>query len=220
MFQMKLWRHWREVFDLIVANSEPVKSRLIAEGIEPVEVVPNGIAPREPRPPLSGRPTVVFAGRLVQEKGVDVLLRAFSTVVQQIPEARLVICGEGPERASIEKLRDQLGLEQSVSVAGFRPHDEVEKILREAWAVAIPSIWEEPFGQVAVEAMSNGVAVVASSSGGLGRIVRDGETGFLVSRGMRPHLRQLCCDSSEIASWPSAPAGPATSSPSPNSVKQ
>ena len=88
MFQMKLWRHWRGVFDVIVANSEPVRRRLIAEGIEPVEVVPNGVAQRQPRPPLSGKPTVAFAGRLVREKGVDVLLRAFAKVVQQIHSLR------------------------------------------------------------------------------------------------------------------------------------
>jgi glycosyltransferase involved in cell wall biosynthesis len=183
MFQMKLWRHWRGVFDLVVANSEPVRRRLIAEGIEPVEVVPNGVAQRQPRPPLSGKPTVAFAGRLVREKGVDVLLRAFAKVVQQIPEARLVVCGDGPERVSIEMLAAQLGLAPCVAMLGFRPNEEVERIFREAWAVAIPSIWEEPFGQVAIEAMMNGVAVVASSSGGLGGIVRDGQTGFLVPPG-------------------------------------
>lgn len=183
MFQMKLWRHWRGVFDLIVANSEPVKRRLLAEGIEPVEVIPNGIRPRPPRPQLSVKPTIAFAGRLVREKGLDVLLRAFTKVVQQIPEARLVVCGQGPKHAHIEKLTAELGLGQSVSIAGFRPHEEVERIFREAWAVAIPSIWEEPFGQVAIEAMINGVAVVASGSGGLGGIVRDGQTGFLVRPG-------------------------------------
>lgn len=183
MFQMKLWRHWRGVFDLVIANSEPVKCRLLAEGIRPVEVVLNGIAPRPPRPPLSDRPTVAFAGRLVREKGVDVLLRAFTKVLPQIPEARLVVCGQGPEYAHIERLTAKLGLARSVSLLGFRSTDEVAQLFREAWAVAVPSIWEEPFGHVAIEAMMNGVAVVASSSGGLGRIVRDGQTGFLVPPG-------------------------------------
>lgn len=183
MFQMKLWRHWRGVFDLVVANSEPVRRRLIAEGVKPVEVIPNGIRPRAPRSQLSVKPTVAFAGRLVREKGVDVLLRAFAKVVQQIPEARLVICGDGPERVAIEKLAAQFGLTPCVSMLGFQPNEEVQRVFREAWAVAIPSIWEEPFGQVAIEAMINGVAVVASGSGGLGGIVRDGQTGFLVRPG-------------------------------------
>ena len=49
--------------------------------------------------------------------------------------------------------------------------------------MAVPSIWEEPFGHVAIEAMMNGVAVVASDSGGLGEVVREGQTGFLVQPG-------------------------------------
>jgi glycosyltransferase involved in cell wall biosynthesis len=183
MFQMKLWRHWRGVFDLVVANSEQVRRRLVAEGIEPVEVVPNGVRSREPRTSLSPEPTVAFAGRLVREKGADVLLCAFAKVVQQIPKARLVIYGDGPQRAAIEKLAAQFGLTACVSMRGFRSNEEVERVSREAWAVAVPSIWEEPFGQVAIEAMMNGVAVVASDAGGLGRIVHDGQTGFLIQPG-------------------------------------
>ena len=183
MLQMKLWRRWRNVFNLIVANSEPVKRRLLAEGIEAVKVVPNGVPPRQLRTPLSGGPTVVFAGRLVREKGVDILLRAFAKVVQQIRDAQLVVCGDGPERANVEKLTNDLGIARSVSITGFLPHEEIERMFREAWAVAIPSTWEEPFGVVAIEAMMNGAAVAASASGGLGQIVLDGETGFLVPRG-------------------------------------
>jgi glycosyltransferase involved in cell wall biosynthesis len=183
MFQMKLWRHWREVFNLIIANSEPVRRRLIAEGIEPVEVLLNGIAPRPMRPPLSATPTVVFAGRLVREKGVDILMRAFAKVTREIPEARLVVCGDGPERPQIEKLVAELGLASSVSMLGFLPGEEVERVFRQAWVVAVPSIWEEPFGHIAIEAMMNGVAVIASSSGGLGQILRDGQTGLLVPPG-------------------------------------
>jgi glycosyltransferase involved in cell wall biosynthesis len=183
MFQMKLWRRWRRVFDLIITNSNAVKLRLLAEGIGPAEVVPNGVTHRLPRPPFSDKPTIAFAGRLVREKGADVLLRAFAKVVQQIPEARLILCGQGPERAHIEKLTAELGLAQSVSITGFRPHEEIERIFRESWVVAIPSIWEEPFGQVTLEAMSNSVAVVASRLGGLEEIVRNGQTGFLVQRG-------------------------------------
>jgi glycosyltransferase involved in cell wall biosynthesis len=200
MFQMKLWRRWRGVFDLIVANSESVRLRLIAEGIEPVKVIPNGVKPREARSAMSPDPTVAFAGRLVREKGVGVLLRAFAKVVQNIPTARLVICGDGPERTSIERLAAVLNLTGSVSMLGFRPNEEVERLFREAWVVAVPSIWEEPFGHVVIEAMMNGIAVVASGSGGLGEIVRDGQTGFLVQPGdsdaLAAALLTLLCNSS------------------------
>jgi glycosyltransferase involved in cell wall biosynthesis len=183
MIQLKLWRRWRDVFDLIVANSEAVRDRLIAEGVEPVEVVSNGVEACEARSAMCSEPTAVFAGRLVREKGVEILLRAFAKVVQQVAGARLIICGEGPARVSIEKLAAELGLTGCVTVSGFATNEEIERIFREAWVVAIPSIWEEPFGHVAIEAMMNGVAVVASNTGGLGRVVRDTQTGFLVKPG-------------------------------------
>ena len=182
MMQMKLWRRWRGVFDLIVANSVPVQERLLAEGIGPVEVLPNGFPAREPRSRLSSVPAIAFAGRLVREKGVDVLLRAFGMVKRQISAAKLLILGDGPERRAIESLITELG-HNTVEMLGFQPMEEVERIFRESWVVAVPSIWQEPFGQVAIEAMMNGVAVVASASGGLSQIVRHGETGFLVPPG-------------------------------------
>ena len=183
MLQMKLWRRWRGVFDLIVANSEPVRDRLIAEGVQPVEVVLNGVEPCEARSTMSPAPTVVFAGRLVREKGVDVLLHAFAKVVEQVGNARLIICGDGPERMAIERTMTELNLTGCVSMTGFGSNEEVKRIFRKAWVVAVPSVWEEPFGHVAIEAMMNGVAVVASNTGGLGAIVRDDQTGFLVEPG-------------------------------------
>lgn len=183
MFQMNLWRRWRNVFDLIVANSEALRRRLINEGIAPVEVVLNGVKETPGRPPLKTPPTAVFAGRLVREKGVDLLLRAFAMVTPKIPEARLIICGEGPERLRLEELVLELNLSACVSMRGLQPHQEVARMFGEAWAVAVPSRWEEPFGLVALEAMMAGAPVVASHSGGLAEIVRDGQTGFLVPPG-------------------------------------
>lgn len=180
MLQMKLWRHWLDAFNLIVANSEAVKRRLIAEGIEPIEVVWNGIPIRLPRPPLSSPPTVAFAGRLVWEKGVDVLLQAFAKVVSQIPEARLLLAGDGPERDAIASLIAELELQGSVSLLGHLSRPEMEHHFATAWVQVVPSRWAEPFGIVAAEAMMRGTAVIASSSGGLTEIVQDGKTGFLV----------------------------------------
>ncbi|HEY4281747.1 MAG TPA: glycosyltransferase family 4 protein [Chthoniobacterales bacterium] len=183
MCQMKLWRRWQNVFDLIVANSSAVRQRLLAEGIGPVEVISNGLEVSEPRPSAPTIPTIAFAGRLVREKGVDVLLRAFAIVRKQIPNARLVICGDGPERASIADLIGTLGVGDAVSMLAFLPVDEVIKVFRNASVVAIPSIWEEPFGQVAIEAMMNGLPVVASNGGGLKDIIAHEQTGLLVPPG-------------------------------------
>jgi glycosyltransferase involved in cell wall biosynthesis len=201
MLQMKLWRRWRDVFDLIVANSHATKQRLLAEGIEPVDVLWNGVPPRAMRPPLPSQPTVVFAGRLVWEKGIDVLLHAFSQIRRQIPAARLLIAGEGPERANLETLVATLGLRESVTLLGRLPRAQLEHVCEGAWVQVVPSRWDEPFGIVAAEASMRGTAVIASSSGGLAEIVQDGRTGYLTPPGeegpLADALRKLLSDRDE-----------------------
>ena len=183
MIQMKLWWRWRKAFKLFVAISEAVKNRLTIEGIGPVEVVRPGVLVRSPSRTRAPQPTVVFVGRLVREKGVDVLIRAFTKVVAQMPEARLLIAGDGPELNSLNMLINKMGVSSHVTMLGHLSHPEMECLFDGAWVQAVPSLWAEPFGLVAVEAMMRGTAVVASDSGGLTEIVRDGEAGFLVPPG-------------------------------------
>jgi glycosyltransferase involved in cell wall biosynthesis len=183
MLQMRLWRQWRDVFDRIVANSEHTRSRLIADGVEPVEVIPNGVPEQPPRPRLSGPPTVAFAGRLSREKGADVLLRAFVGIVRRTPEARLLLAGTGPEQGALRARVSELGLDGHVTLLGHLAQPEIQSRFAGAWVQAVPSFWEEPFGLVAAEAMMRGTAVVASHAGGLSEIVRHGRTGFLVPPG-------------------------------------
>jgi glycosyltransferase involved in cell wall biosynthesis len=179
MMQMRLWRRWRDVFDVVVANSDAVRGRLLAEGIEPVEVIPNGVPVRPGRGPLADPPTVVYAGRLVPEKGVDVLVRAFAGALEEVPEARLTIAGDGPAAGALRGLVRTLGMGDCVEMTGRLPRRELERRFEGAWVQAVPSRWEEPFGIVAAEAMMRGTAVVASATGGLLEIVEE-SCGLLV----------------------------------------
>lgn len=183
MMQMNLWQYWRDAFNLIVANSEAVKQQLIAEGISPIEVVWNGIPVRPARSALTAPPTVAFAGRFVPEKGIDILLSAFAEVVQQIPEARLLVAGDGAERDCILTLIQSLNLDANVSLLGHLSRSDLEQSFSTAWVQVVPSRWAEPFGIVAAEAMMRGTAVIASRAGGLAEIVRDRQTGLLVPPG-------------------------------------
>jgi glycosyltransferase involved in cell wall biosynthesis len=182
MLQMFLWRKWRGAFTLIVTPSNVVRQRLMDEGIAPVQVVPNGQPIVPARPPLASPPVVAFAGRLVPIKGVDVLVRAFALVRAKIPTARLLIAGDGPERARLARLIQQLDLADGVSMTGNLSRSEMETLFAAAWVQAVPSL-TEVFGNVAAEAMMRGTAVVASRVGGLSELVNDGETGLLVPPG-------------------------------------
>jgi glycosyltransferase involved in cell wall biosynthesis len=183
MAQRGLLRRWLSAFDRILAIGEGVERHLRADGIDGVQLFPNAIPDLPARPPLVGPPLVAFAGRLTREKGVDVLLRAFASTRRRIPEARLVVAGEGPERARLEGLAHDLGLAGHATFAGKLARTELERMLAGAWAQALPSIWREPFGNAAGEALMRGTALVASETAGVARLIDDPEAAVLVAPG-------------------------------------
>jgi glycosyltransferase involved in cell wall biosynthesis len=119
----------------------------------------------------------------VKEKGTEVLLRAFALVVARIPEARLLLVGDGPQRESLKQLITNLNIGANVVMPGQMPLLEMEAIFSRAWVQVVPSLWAEPFGLITANAMMRGTAVVASATGGSIDIVKQGETGFLVPPG-------------------------------------
>lgn len=183
MLQQHLWQRWSNVFDSVVANSDSVKQVLQQSGIDVKEVIWHGVPIRPLRPSISSPPTVVFAGRLVPEKGVKLLIQAFAKVITQIPTAQLLIAGTGEEEEYLKQMIIDLELTTSVRLLGYLPRQELEDYFARAWVQAVPSLWSEPFGMVAAEAQMRGTAVVASDSGGLREIVKHGETGFLFPTG-------------------------------------
>ena len=164
----------------VVACSRWVQQELATSGIA-ADVIhwPAPPPSREFARKPSRDPIFVFCGRLDVEKGIGLLLRAFARLHAQIPSASLRIVGQGPERPNLERAAQTLGIEGSVSFLGWLSPPEIENQLSEAWASLVPSLWAEPFGLVAIEAIMRGVPVIASVSGGLGEIVEQGVTGLL-----------------------------------------
>ena len=111
----------------------------MAEGVAVDDVIWPGTPARGDRPPPSVQPTVAAAGRLVREKGMDVLLRAFARVAARLPHARLMIAGDGPERGALMRLRDDLGLAARIDLLGQLEPDDLERRLGGAWVHALPS---------------------------------------------------------------------------------
>lgn len=184
--QMAMDRAWGGHLTRVVAISRVVAERLTQFGAphlrSPAVVYP-GTPVVSPRNQLGREPTVFTACRLVPEKGVDVLLRAFGAIAAKYPTARLIVAGDGQARPALERLAVDLHLTERVTFAGPLSHAETIDRMRSAWAVCVPSRWEEPFGMIAAEAQMNGVAVIASRTGGLAEIVEDGLTGHLVPPG-------------------------------------
>jgi glycosyltransferase involved in cell wall biosynthesis len=180
MAQMNLLGRWRHVMDRVVACSESLRSRLLEGGFQSVEVIPFGVPNRPLRPPVEEPPSAVFVGRMVPEKGVDILLRAFRHALRELPSARLHIAGAGPEEMALRSLAVEIGLADSVTFHGWLSPERIEHLCARAWVQLVPSVWEEPFGLVAAEAGARGTAAVVSDVGGLAEIVVQDETGLLV----------------------------------------
>jgi glycogen(starch) synthase len=153
-------------------------------------VILNGIPePAAPVQPLRFDPPVLLClGRLDPLKGFDIALRAFASLATRWPGARLVIAGDGPARAELEQLTRELDLSARVVFRGWVAPDAVAAEIGSASLVLVPSLWNEPFGLVAVEAALAGRPLIASRKGGLVEIVRDGATGVLVPAGDAPAL--------------------------------
>jgi glycosyltransferase involved in cell wall biosynthesis len=194
MLQLRLFRRWQHVIDRYIAISGAVKQRMDAEGVGPSTVVYNAIADRPARPHIAESPLIVYAGRLAKSKGVDVLLRAMAQLVRHRPDAQLLIAGRGPEQESLETLVQSLNLQAHVTFLGHLPRAEMEQRFEPAWVQVVPSIWEEPFGNVVTEAMMRGTVVIASRVGGIQEIVRDGIDGVLVPPNEVEALAQALCE--------------------------
>jgi glycosyltransferase involved in cell wall biosynthesis len=168
----------------VLACSRWMAEQLRANGIA-ADAVALPVPPPEPtyRRAPSRDPVFLYCGRLNWEKGVDLLLHAFARVFPQRPAARLRILGGGSRQPVLQRLAERLGIGKAVSFEGRVPFGAVEMALGEAWALLAPSIWPEPLGLTAIEAITRGVPAIVSAGGGLGETVQDGVSGSLVRNG-------------------------------------
>jgi len=171
-------------------KAEPNKMVVIPPGVDVSHFYP--IPADEAKSYVGLKPEnrmILFVGRIEPLKGVDTLLQAMACL--QLKEARpvhLAIIGGEPgaspedmtiEMARLQKMCDDLGLDQSVIFLGMRDQDKLPYYYSAAEVVVMPSHYES-FGMVALEAMACGTPVIASEVGGLAYLVRDGETGFTI----------------------------------------
>ncbi|MFW6182814.1 MAG: glycosyltransferase, partial [Chloroflexota bacterium] len=185
--------------DYAIVGNEAAAEVWRAKGYEgPLQVIPQfGVNPDIYAPPPQrdrGRTfTIGSAGRrLVPEKGNDILLRA----VARLPGLwRVVIAGDGPERASLEQLARELDIGERVHFDGVIPSDQMPAYMRQLDVLVLPSRtlpnWKEQFGRVLVEAMACEVAVIGSDSGEIPNVV--GDAGLIFPEGdVQALTAELC----------------------------
>lgn len=164
-------------------------------GAASVRIVGNGVRVdrRGTRPVPPDRKLVLSAGRLEENKGFDLLVRAVSL----LPSVRLVIVGEGSQHHRLEALASSLGMSERVSLVGPRTPSQVVKAMSGADVVVVPSR-KEAFGIVVLEAWAAGTPVVATAIAGPAAFVTDRQDGLLVDprdqRALAGALREILQD--------------------------
>jgi len=128
-------------------------------------------------------PNVLFVGRLEKEKGVHFLIQAMAMVREKLPDARLLIAGEGGYRSALTEIVKSGGVQDNVSFLGWLEEEQLRLAYKKSRLLVLPSIWEEGIGMVLLEAGLMGRPVIASDIGGIKDVVRHGENGLLVPPG-------------------------------------
>ena len=171
---------------LLAATTIVVPSAYLAEiaegwGIrdDRIHVLTNPAPPPrevEPEPHVPG--TFVFVGRLTRQKGLGTAIAA----IARVPNARLVLVGDGPERSALEQAAASSAGAGRIAFRGSLTRDDALRAVAGAEAALLSSDWEN-LPHSAVEALSVGVPVVSTAVGGVPEVVRDGQNGLLVQPG-------------------------------------
>ncbi len=194
-----LWR----LSTRIVCNARAIKGTIVRRfSIDPdrVAVVPNGVdadyfsADSAQKTPY---PTVIYVGRLVEQKDPLTLVEGFRQALDRVPEARLMIVGNGHLRSDVEKYVRSHTLESRITL--LPGTSDILPLLRMSWVFAMPSAWEGSPNTL-IEAMATGLPVVATRVGGIPDLVEHGVTGLLSepgdSRSLAENLTRVLLDES------------------------
>jgi glycogen(starch) synthase len=180
--------------DHLLADSHVLKQQYVENGFpaETITVIPRGLSPQyiaeEPAPLDYGcEIRLLYVGRLTEAKGAHVAIETLANLVQgrQLETVQLDIVGnsEADYARRLRQMVVSLGLEANVFFRGHLPHRELMASYHQYHALLFPAIWIEPFGGAVMEAMAQGLCVIASDVGGHTEHIRHGESGLLVPRG-------------------------------------
>ncbi|MBC7582096.1 glycosyltransferase family 4 protein [Aeromicrobium sp.] len=159
--------------DVMTTVSVPASEYISQLTDQKLHFISNGVDLKKYKPkkqPKLAAPTIFYVGRLEKRKGVKYLIRAFALVEQQLPQARLVIGGEGPDRKKLEMLAVELGV-NNIEFLGLITDDEKIKWMQSTDVFCAPAIFGEAFGIVLIEALACGAPVVAGANPGYASVL-------------------------------------------------
>ncbi len=179
----------------VVAPTEKAKHFLEEYGVtKPIEIIPTGIdtslfakknfleqdtiALKQSLGLEKDTPVILSLGRVAKEKSIDVILRALPKLFQKMPQARMVIVGDGPERENLEHLAKQLDIAHKVLFIGAKPWTEIGKYYQIGTVFCSASV-SETQGLTFAEAMAGGIPVVAKRDESIENIIENNKTGLL-----------------------------------------
>jgi glycosyltransferase involved in cell wall biosynthesis len=189
-FEAKTWRLDqkldRAAFCACISNFTRSQAAIFAqsETMDRVHLVHCGIEPETIAPVTHhGRATkLIFVGRVVEQKGLGVLFDSLGLLADTAPDLEVLVVGDGPDRAALERRAGAQGLGDRVRFVGSKPPSEVSELLQTADIFVLPS-FAEGVPVVVMEALAAGLPVVASFVGGMAELVEDGVTGYLIPPG-------------------------------------
>lgn len=171
---------WLSRADRVIACSRAIKNKCFDDAI----VIENSYDDKVFKrfPDVDKTKDFVFLGRLVSDKGADVLIQAFHQfLIRNKGNYILTIIGDGPERNNLETMISNLEIKDKVIFTGSLRGKSLNHLLNQHRFIIVPSVWEEPFGIVALEGMACGCLPIVSDGGGLADAV--GNAGLVFERG-------------------------------------
>lgn len=167
--------------DELTAVSEAAAEYVCSLTDVPVTIIPNGVdlsVFKESKKPVDAQAeqterTILYIGRLERRKGVSYLLEAFRLLRERDEDIQLIIAGDGPDRLKLERLAEELELDDCVTFTGYVTDDEKLQLLSIADLFCAPALYGESFGIVLLEAMATGLVTVAGNNPGYASVLQD-----------------------------------------------
>jgi L-malate glycosyltransferase len=176
---------WKKSYS-VVSNSQGLKDlALKTNSRQKIDIIHNGIDTETFKPgkknPVSENKIIIIPGasRLTPRKGIDYLIKAFGKLSAKYPNLILKIIGDGNEKENLEKMVKELNLEEKVIFAGLVPHEKVLAYYQEADIFVLPSL-NEGMSNSMLEALSVGLPLVATDTGGTNEIIAENKNGYIV----------------------------------------